>query len=151
MKLQETIKTGQGKYAKEVGTDWMGTFTRRIDLGVSEIYSALVREAGRLCENYASDVIHLIKSIERTAENMIDEWDPNAVADDGGPTSPMHFTYWIGFRKSGVNWFSDVSAYGEVWKMIDIWKEDRDYITRYILSVGFDREGHASMNITRFN
>lgn len=151
MKPTETITTEQGKYAKEVSTDWTGMFTKHIDLGVSEIYSVLVREAGRLCENYASDVIHLVKSIERTAEKMIEEWDPDAVADDGGPTSPMHFTYWIGFRKSGVNWFSDVSACGEVGKRIDEWKADHDYITSYILSVGFDREGYASMNITRFN
>ena len=66
-------------------------------INMSDIFSLLIKEAGRICEYYASDVIYDINSVEHWINN-VEHWAREKQEDDRYGKS-----WCFGFRKYGVD------------------------------------------------
>jgi len=117
-------------------------FTDHIDVNTADIFSELIKEAGRVCEHYASDVLYLIEQVRRMADQSVTNFD------DTNREHPVGTVTWIGFRKMGVNFFTldnDTDTDGRV----DEWRDNREYFTKFILSAHFKRDGEFKMVLFR--
>ena len=72
-----------------------------VEINMSDIYTALIQEAGRWCESYASDLLHDIDAVKRHLE-FPDEWEKSRnfrKTKDGADSVYFRF----GFRANGVD------------------------------------------------
>ena len=141
MNINERIESNGG-YSRENICAFGVRFTDHTDIGTAEIFSALIRETGRICENYASDILYFADDMKRSVDGAIRDWDGKE------DTHPASFTSWLGLRKNGVNWFTidnDAETGGRVLE----WKEDGDFIVRMIFQVCFDKCGKVTFILTR--
>ncbi len=145
MKANDCIAS-EGKYSREKIHVVFGTgFTDHADVGASEMLSALIRETGRVCENYASDVLCFIEGMKRWVEDSILAWNGS---DD---THPMNFTSWLGLRKSGANWFTMREDEEDTYGRVEEWKRDRDFIVRLVFQVNFEKNGTVTFFLARYD
>ena len=121
-------------------------FTDHIDVNVSDILSELIREAGRVCDHYASDIFHDWHSFMEIADRAVS----NFYVGNNEKDHPTGVAGWIGFRKNGVDSFflrNDQDTEGRV----DKGEKDPDYFTRYIVKVSFLGSNSVKVSLTRFN
>lgn len=101
----------------------MGSFADgRISINLSDIYTKLIQEAGRLCDHYASDLLISIDTVKKFVNNP-DKWDKyeNNVEYFKNDKGTEQISFLFGFRESGVDHREYVESieeqYGEHWGM----------------------------------
>ena len=143
MKINQLI-TEKGKWSSDViETTWVDSpFTDRTNINAATIFSELIRETGRICESYASDLLHFIDHMKRRIENVIIGWDY------ANNDLPMSFTAYIGLRKHGVSWFvhADDESFGD---RLDKYLHDPDYFVRLTFRVEFNEENELVFSLLR--
>ena len=76
----------------------------KVSINTSAIYSRLIQEAARWCENYASDIFIDLTSVQKAIDTAIDEWDNIHCYEhlrNGDEFASVAFRF--GFRQSGVD------------------------------------------------
>ena len=96
--------------------------TPHIDIYYSTALSFFIKEAGRICEEYASDIYHNWNMIRNAAEDMVMECE-------------KRMTALIGFRKSGSNCYIDPPE-----GRVDDFMNDGSFLTKYELTMTNDGE-----------
>ena len=74
--------------------------TRKCNINMSQIYTVLIQEAGRWCEDYASDLLIDIESIKYVLDHP-DDWEGNKNCRKENGREVAEFL--IGFRRNGVD------------------------------------------------
>lgn len=75
-------------------------YTRYGDINLSSIYTALIQEAGRWCESYASDLLIDIDGVKNALEK-IDDWKDLKNYEEVDGRETVYFKF--GFRQDGVD------------------------------------------------
>ena len=76
----------------------------KVNINTSAIFSRLIQEAARWCEDYASDIIYDIDNVRKALEGDIDSWGSlysDGTASEEGKWTSIRFRF--GFRQYGVD------------------------------------------------
>ena len=121
-------------------------FTDHVEVNVSSVLTELIREAGRVCDHYASDIVHDWNAYREIVDRSVERFFTHGER----PDHPDDICAWIGFRKNGVDSVVLRNADDSEGKA-DKMKKDGDYFTIYFIKTEFCGTNSVRVALTRFN
>ena len=76
----------------------------KVVVDTAAIYTRLIQEAGRWCEEYASDILHLLNDVQKAFDTPIANWAGNVHCECmSGHPDWVALRWSFGFRGNGID------------------------------------------------